>query len=682
MNDAAANSESEALQQEATQLRAALNEHNYRYYVLDDPHISDAEYDRLFRCLQALEAQHPELICPDSPTQRVGAAPLASFNEVQHATPMLSLANVFEFDGIVEFERSIQKQLGSDAPVDFICEPKLDGLAVSLVYENGLLKQAATRGDGQTGEDITANVRTIPSVPLRLRAEQLPSVLDVRGEVILPLKGFAALNHDQQQKGEKLFANPRNAAAGSLRQLDSRITAQRPLDMYCYSLVGLAESQGFTQHHEVLSFLAQLGFKVNPEIERVSGAKAVMDYCQRMAQRRGQLAYEIDGVVIKVDSLAWQEKLGFVTRAPRWAIAYKFPAEEVETQLLDVDFQVGRTGAITPVARLKPVNVGGVTVSNATLHNFDEIKRLQLKINDYVIICRAGDVIPKVQSVVLEKRPVDARAIVPPHVCPVCHAAITQVEGESILRCDAGLACKAQLKESIRHFVSRRALDIEGLGSKLISQLVDEGLVSEVADLYQLTESQLSALERMGTKSARNILQALEKSKHSSLERFLYALGIREVGETTALALSRHFNSLEAISSADLDALMSVPDIGPVVAQHIQHFFAQAQNQAVIKRLRDAGLQWPEVKHLASESDDIQSALAGLTFVLTGTLANLSRDEAKALLLAKGAKVASTVSSKTDYVVAGEAAGSKLDKAQALGITVIDEQHLLTLLAQ
>lgn len=672
----------QALNQEAAQLRAALHEHNYRYYVLDDPLISDAEYDRLFRRLQQLETQYPHLICPDSPTQRVGAAPLASFKEVRHNTPMLSLANVFDFDELFEFERGIQKQMASDAPVVFICEPKLDGLAVSLVYEHGLLKQAATRGDGQTGEDITSNIRTIPSVPLRLRTEQAPVQLDVRGEVILPLKGFAALNRDQQQKGEKLFANPRNAAAGSLRQLDPRITAQRPLDMYCYALAGPAAADQFHHHQDVLSYLASLGFKVNPEIETVVGAAAVVDYCQRMAQRRGQLAYEIDGVVIKVDSLNWQEKLGFVTRAPRWAVAYKFPAEEVETQLLDVDFQVGRTGAITPVARLKPVNVGGVTVSNATLHNLDEIERLQLKINDYVVICRAGDVIPKVQRVVVEKRPAHAKAIVPPRQCPVCHSQLTPVEGESILRCDAGLACKAQLKESIRHFVSRRALDIEGMGNKLISQLVDTGLVTQVSDLYRLTEIQLSGLDRMGAKSARNILQSLEQSKQTTLQRFLYALGIREVGEATALALSQHFTKLQTLAAADVEALMAVPDIGPVVAQHIHHFFAQEKNRAVIASLQAQGLQWLELEQPEINSPAQKSALAGLTFVLTGTLRNLSRDEAKALLLAKGAKVASAVSSKTDYVVAGEAAGSKFTKAEALGIRVIDEAQLQALLAQ
>lgn len=682
MSESDQNPSAQTAAEEAAVLRAALSEHNYRYYVLDDPSIADSEYDRLFRRLQQLEAQYPQLITPDSPTQRVGGEALPFFEEVRHGAPMLSLANVFDFADLFDFERSIQKQIGSEEAVCFTCEPKLDGLAVSLVYEKGTLIRAATRGDGQTGENITSNIRTIPSVPLHLRGESFPEVLEVRGEVILPLKGFTALNRDQMQKGEKVFANPRNAAAGSLRQLDPRITARRPLDIYCYGLVWSENPSGFTTHQEVLCYLSTLGFKVNPEIEQVVGAAAVVDYCRQMADRRSQLSYEIDGVVVKVDSLLWQEQLGYVTRAPRWAVAYKFPAEEAVTQLLGVDFQVGRTGAITPVARLKPVIVGGVTVSNATLHNFDEVKRLDIKINDYVVICRAGDVIPKVQRVLLEKRPATVLPIVPPARCPACHAEINYVEGETITRCDAGLACKAQLKESISHFGSRRALDVEGLGAKLVSQLVDEGLVTNVADLYTLTLEQLSGLERMGLKSAQNIIQALEKSKHTTLARFLYALGIREVGEATALALAQHFVSLKAIECADEEALMSVTDVGPVVAFHIHHFFAQEENQQVIQALLAHGVMWPAVTNPKSSMGESANTLFGKTVVLTGALQGLTRDEVKSLLQAKGAKVAASVSSKTDYVVAGEAAGSKLTKAQALGLLIISEQELMTLLSQ
>lgn len=682
MSRSDANRSEQAASEEAAVLRRVLSEHNYRYYVLDDPSIADSEYDRLFHRLQQLEAQYPKLITPDSPTQRVGGEALPFFEEVRHGAPMLSLANVFNFADLFDFEKSIQKQMGNDEAVCFTCEPKLDGLAVSLVYEKGTLVRAATRGDGHTGENITSNIRTIPSVPLHLRGESFPEVLEVRGEVILPLKGFAELNHDQMQKGEKVFANPRNAAAGSLRQLDPRITARRPLDIYCYGLVWSEDQSGFTTHQEVLAYLRVLGFKINPEIEQVIGTEAVVDYCRRMADRRSQLAYEIDGVVVKVDSLLWQEQLGYVTRAPRWAVAYKFPAEEVVTQLLGVDFQVGRTGAITPVARLKPVIVGGVTVSNATLHNFDEVKRLDIKINDYVVICRAGDVIPKVQRVLLEKRPATVLAIVPPTRCPACHAEINYVEGETIARCDAGLACKAQLKESIRHFFSRRALDVEGLGTKLVNRLVDEGLVTNVADLYTLTLEQWSGLERMGPKSAQNIIQALEKSKQTTLSRFLYALGIRGVGEATALALAQHFSSMVSIESADEETLMNVSDIGPVVAFHIHHFFAQEENQRVIQALLAHGVQWPRGASAPGVMGAMTNPLFGKTFVLTGTLNHLTRDEAKALLQAKGAKVAASVSSKTDYVVAGEAAGSKLTKAQELGLPVIDEQQLMLLLSQ
>ncbi|MBL4606370.1 MAG: NAD-dependent DNA ligase LigA [Pseudomonadales bacterium] len=662
---------------EAASLRNNINEHSYRYYVLDAPSIPDNDYDRLFRRLQELEKNFPEVLVLESPTQRVGEKPQPHFDEVKHEVPMLSLGNAFDSEELGDFEKGIQKQLSDTSPLAYTCEPKLDGLAVSLLYENGKLVRAATRGDGSTGENITSNVRTIRSIPLALMGENIPRKLEVRGEVILPLQGFSQLNSKQIGKGEKVFANPRNAAAGSLRQLDSRITATRPLDMYCYA-IGWMEGESLpATHGEVLAYLKSLGLKVNPEAAQVTGAEAVAEYCRAMAEKRSTLAYEIDGVVVKVDSLALQAKLGFVTRAPRWAIAYKFPAEEAVTQILDVDFQVGRTGAITPVARLKPVSVGGVTVSNATLHNLDEIKRLDVRINDFVVICRAGDVIPEVQRVVMAQRPDNATQIPQPKHCPVCNSELEYTEGEVIVRCDAGLACQAQLKEAIKHFVSRRALDVEGLGAKLVDQLVDEGLVNNVAELYHLNVEQLSKLERMGPKSAQNVKDALDKSKQTSLQRFLYSLGIREVGDATALALARNFGSLEKIQAANEEVLMAVDDIGPIVAQHIHHFFQQEENINVIHSLLDAGLEWDPVPVVAKSEG---SQVAGKTFVITGTLALFTREQAKAKLQEQGAKVSGSVSKKTDYLVAGEEAGSKLSKAQSLGVEVIDEQQLQELL--
>ena len=660
--------------EEVASLRNILNEHSHRYYVLDTPSIPDGEYDRLFHRLLELENSFPELIVPESPTQRVGDKPLPHFDEVKHEVPMLSLGNAFDFDGLLEFEKSIQKQLGDDGTVSFICEPKLDGLAVSLLYENGALVRAATRGDGSTGENITSNIRTILSVPLSLMGDNIPYKLEVRGEVVLPLSSFSKLNMEQERKGEKMFANPRNAAAGSLRQLDPRITAGRQLDMYCYGIGWVEGGRTLTTQGGVLEYLKSLGLKVNPEIAQTSGADAVADYCRNMSERRNKLSYEIDGVVVKVDALALQEKLGQVTRAPRWAIAYKFPAEEAVTQLLGVDFQLGRTGAITPVARLKPVTVGGVTVSNATLHNLDEIERLDVHINDFVVICRAGDVIPKVQRVLLEQRPANLEKINRPKQCPVCKSDLEYIEGEVIVRCDAGLACLAQVKEAIKHFVSRRALDVDGMGAKLVEQLVDEGLVTNVAELYRLDIDQLVKLERMGPKSAQNAIDALEKSKNTSLQRFLFGLGIREVGEATALALAKNFGALEDIQAADEEKLMAVDDIGPVVAQHIHHFFQQEENNKVIQSLLDAGLHWEPSVSVGSAP--VESKVAGLTFVLTGTLSRFTRSEAKALLQEQGAKVAGSVSKKTDYLVAGEDAGSKLSKAQSLGVEVISEEQL------
>ena len=667
-------SENLSAAEEASSLRDTLNEHNHRYYVLDTPSIPDGEYDRLFRQLSELENNHPELLTPESPTQRVGGEPLPYFDEVQHEVPLLSLGNAFDFEELAAFEKSIQKQLKDDSPVNFTCEPKLDGLAVSLLYENGKLVRAATRGDGSTGENITSNVRTIRSVPLTLMGANLPQRLEVRGEVVLPLPSFAKLNQDQEKKGEKPFANPRNAAAGSLRQLDPRITASRGLDMHCYSVGWMEGGLTLATQGAAIDYLQSLGLKVNAEITQLTGAQAVADYCRQIAEMRGSLDYEIDGVVVKVDALDLQKKLGQVTRAPRWAIAYKFPAEEALTQLLGVDFQVGRTGAITPVARLKPVVVGGVTVSNATLHNLDEIERLDVRINDFVVVCRAGDVIPKVQRVVLEQRPDQVEKIERLTHCPVCDAELVYPEGEVIVRCDAGLACQAQVKEAIKHFVSRKALDIDGMGAKLVEQLVDEGLIKNVAELYALNAEQLLKLERMGPKSAENAIAALEKSKNTSLQRFLFGLGIREVGEATALALAKSFGSLDAIQVADEDTLMAVDDIGPVVAKYIVHFFQQEENRNVIQSLLDAGLHWETVQPSNGESEP--NDVAGLTFVITGTLSRFTRSEAKSLLQDLGAKVAGSVSKKTDFLVAGDEAGSKLTKAQSLGVEVINEVQL------
>ena len=670
---------------QAEQLREQLNYHNYRYYVLDDPEIPDAEYDRLFRELQALEEKYPALVTPDSPTQRVGGAPLKAFGEVQHAVPMLSLGNAFSDEEVHDFGQRIADKLGvSEADIDFAAEPKLDGLAISLRYEAGMLVRAATRGDGVTGEDVTQNVRTIPSVPLRLRSDAerpLPRVLEVRGEVYMPKAGFEALNERQRAAGEKPFANPRNAAAGSLRQLDPKITAQRPLAMFCYG-TGLVEDGALPDHHSaILAQLKDWGLRVCPDIRRVRGVDACLAYYRDIGERRSALPYEIDGVVYKVDAIAQQEQLGFVSRAPRWAIAHKFPAQEALTRLLAIDIQVGRTGAITPVARLEPVEVGGVVVTNATLHNQDEIARMDLRVGDTVVVYRAGDVIPKVASVVLSRRPPDTQPFVMPTHCPVCGSDIVRPEGQAIARCSGGLFCPAQRREAIKHFASRRAMDIEGLGDKLVEQLVDRGLVHDPSDLYRLTVEQLAGLERMAQKSAENLVAALQKSRSTTLGRFLFALGIRDVGETTAESLARHFGDLRAIEVADLETLQSVPDVGPIVANSIYTFFRQAHNVEVIERLVDpniGGIHWPDIE-VTSEAE---LPLAGKVIVLTGTLEGMSRSEAKKQLQALGAKVTGSVSKKTDLVVAGEAAGSKLKKARELGIQVIDETGLLVLLQQ
>ncbi|MDX5439477.1 MAG: NAD-dependent DNA ligase LigA [Alteromonadaceae bacterium] len=666
------------IQQRVEQLRAALDDHNYYYYVLDDPRIPDAEYDRLFRELQTLEADYPELATDNSPTRRVGSAAETSFEEITHRLPMLSLDNAFSDDELRDFDRRVRDRLATEDPVEYVCEPKLDGLAVSLHYEQGVLTRAATRGDGYTGEDITANIRTIPSVPLTLRGDDYPDLVEVRGEVYMPKAGFEQLNRRLAEQGEKPFVNPRNAAAGSLRQKKSTVTAKRPLELCAYSMAVTDESLLPETHWESLQRVRGWGFRINPEMRKAKGVEACLEAYQELMAKRDTLPYEIDGIVFKVNRLDLQQQLGFVSRAPRWAIAHKFPAQEELTVIEDVEFQVGRTGAVTPVARLKPVFVGGVTVSNATLHNMDEIRRLDVHIGDTVFIRRAGDVIPQVVKVVPEKRPKGAAEVVLPSQCPVCDSDIVQIEGEAVARCSGGLYCPAQRKEAIRHYASRKAMDIEGLGDRLIEVLVDEGMVNTVADLYRLTKFQLSSLDRMGDKSAGNLVAAIDRARNPVLWRFLYALGIREVGEATAKSLASHFGTLEAISAADDEALQAVPDVGPIVAGHIRSFFDQPHNQETLQALRDAGVSWQEEQGFPAEA----KPLAGETWVLTGTLSQMTRDQAKEKLEKLGAKVAGSVSKKTACVVAGEAAGSKLAKAEQLGVPVLDEDGLLALLKE
>lgn len=665
-------------------LREQLERYNQQYYVADAPTVPDAEYDRLMRELIALEQAHPELLDASSPSQKVGGAPIPAFPTVEHALPMLSLDNVFSLEELTAFEKRVLTRLERSQAVTYCCEPKLDGLAVSLLYEQGRLVQAATRGDGRTGEGITENVRTIKSIPLKLTGNDWPERLEVRGEVFMPSAGFASMNEAALAKGEKIFANPRNAAAGSLRQLDSRITAKRPLDFYCYG-VGLVEGEPLADSHFAsLQRLQSWGLPLSPEVKLMKGQAGCEQYHDDILARRDQLPYEIDGVVYKVDDLALQQQLGFVARAPRWATAHKFPAQEELTQLLNVEFQVGRTGAITPVAKLEPVPVAGVIVSNASLHNADEIARLGVKIGDTVIIRRAGDVIPQVVAVVLEKRPADAKEVIFPTQCPVCAADIERIEGEVVARCSGGLFCGAQRKEAIKHFSSRKALDIDGLGTKIIEQLVDHELIKTPADLFLLSQQDLLGLERMGEKSANKLLTALDAARSTTLPRFLYALGIREVGEATANNLAQHFLTLDAVMKAEVEQLLMVPDVGEIVAKHLYYFFRQPDNQAVVQALvapageGGCGLHWPEIKAVVVT----EQPLAGQTFVLTGTLSQLSRSDAKAALQALGAKVAGSVSAKTSCVVAGEAAGSKLVKAQELGVAILDEDGLLALLIE
>ncbi|HIE01693.1 MAG TPA: NAD-dependent DNA ligase LigA [Thiotrichaceae bacterium] len=663
------------IQEQAAQLRETLNEHNYYYYVLDDPRLPDSEYDRLMRELQTLEVQYPKLMTADSPTQRVGAAPLSAFAEVVHTRPMLSLNNAFEADELDDFDKRVRERLEVEK-IEYVAELKLDGLAVSLRYENGLLVKAATRGDGSRGEDVTQNVKTIEAIPLRLRGEDYPPVLEVRGEVFMPKSGFEKLNRLQTAKGEKTFANPRNAAAGSLRQLDSRITARRPLTFLSYA-VGVVEGAELPDRHDqILQRLQVWGFPISVLNHVVHGVQGCLEYYQDILAQREALPFDIDGVVYKVNRLDQQERLGFVSRAPRWAIAHKFPAQEALTQLLEIDVQVGRTGALTPVARLAPITVGGVTVTNATLHNQDEIDRKDVRVGDTVIVRRAGDVIPEVVRILPEKRPENSQPFVLPDHCPVCGSDVTRVEDEAVARCTGGLFCPAQRKEALQHFASRRAMEIEGLGEKRVEQLIADELVENLADIYTLSHEQWAGLEGMGQKSADKMMKAIEKSKSTTLDRFLYALGIREVGDSTARLLAQQFGDLEKLMSATRRELKQIPDIGPVAAKSIVTFFQQPHNREVIQRLQAVGVQWPQNESPVATAQ----ALAGKIFVLTGTLSGMTRDDAKARLQALGAKVSNSVSRKTDYVVAGEKAGSKLEKARTLGINVIDEAGLLGLL--
>ena len=665
----------------AAKLRDAIEHHNYRYYALDDPEVSDADYDRLMRELQALEERYPELVDSRSPTQRVGSAPVAAFGEVEHRVPMLSLDNAFSEEEVRDFDRRVRERLPGVNPVHYTAEPKLDGLAVSLRYEAGELVQGATRGDGSKGEDVTANLRAIRAVPLRLHGGGFPRVFEVRGEVFMPLDGFKRFNAEAQARGEKVLVNPRNAAAGSLRQLDPRLTAQRPLDIFFYA-VGFSDGGALPpRQHELLQALRSWGLKTSGEVRLVQGVEGCLEYYATIGAKRAQLPYQIDGVVYKVDDLAAQRRLGYVSRAPRWAIAHKFPAQEENTVVREVEFNVGRTGALTPVAKLEPVFVGGVTVSNATLHNMDEVERKDVRVGDTVVIRRAGDVIPEVVKVVLERRPATSAPVRLPERCPVCGSAVERLPDRAVARCTGGLFCPAQRKEALRHFASRHAMDIEGLGTKLIDQLVDNGTVRTPADLYMLTADRLAALERMGEKSATNLVEALQHSRKTTLPRFLLGLGIPDVGEATARALAQHFGGLEPMLQASAEQIEEVADIGPVIAASVHRFFQEPHNRQVIEALVDprrGGIHWPAV---VREKAAGAAPLAGKSFVLTGTLQELTREQAQQLILDLGGKVSGSVSKKTDYVVAGAEAGSKLKKAEQLGVTILDESQFRELIS-
>lgn len=659
---------------EIQQLRSTLEQYNYEYYVLDAPTVPDSQYDRLFKQLQALEQEYPELITETSPTQKVGAAALSEFDEVKHAVAMLSLGNAFNEDDVTAFDKRIRDKLLSNN-IEYVAETKLDGLAISILYKDGKFIRAATRGDGQVGEDVSLNVKTIPSIPLELNTDTFPETLEVRGEVFMKRSGFKQLNETQKQNQEKLFANPRNAAAGSLRQLDSSITAKRPLSFYAYSVGEVSDNFLPQTHFETLQILKDCGLPISPETKICHSLHDCFNYYKAIQAKRNGLDYEIDGIVYKVNDLSQQQTMGFVSRAPRWAIAYKFPPEEEITKVLDIEVQVGRTGALTPVARLEAVYVGGVTVTNATLHNMDEVERKDIRIGDTVVIRRAGDVIPEVVSAVLDKRPADTKQFAMPTHCPECDAAVVRIEGEAVYRCTNGLQCPAQRIQAIIHYASRKAMNIDGLGDKLVEQLNKEALIKTIADLYELKLEDIADLDRMGEKSAQNLLEALEKSKHTTLAKFIYSLGIREVGEATSQALANYFGNLDKLRQADKAQLEAVEDVGPIVAGHIVSFFKEPHNQEVIQSLINAGVHWDDVEVTQSDHD-----YAGKTFVITGTLDSMSRDEAKEKLQAIGAKVTGSVSKKTDFLVAGENAGSKLDKANELGIDVFSESEFLQIL--
>jgi DNA ligase (NAD+) len=670
----------QATRRRVAELRELIDQYDYQYYVLDAPTVPDAEYDRLMGELRALEAQHPALVSPDSPTQRVSGEIAAGFAEVRHSVPMLSLDNAFSDEDIVAFDRRVRERLGrKQQPIEYCAEPKLDGLAVSLTYRAGRLAVAATRGDGSSGEDITANMRTIRAVPLSLRG-RAPQVVEVRGEVFMPVAGFERMNATAAAAGEKVFANPRNAAAGSLRQLDARVTAMRPLEVFFYG-VGLWQGARAAPPSQtrLLRQLSDWGLRTNPEIRAVTAAEGCLEFFHAIGQRRAALPYQIDGVVYKVNSRADEQALGFVSRAPRWAIAHKFPADEVLTVVREIEFQVGRTGVLTPVARLEPVQLAGVTVSNATLHNMDEVERKDVRLGDTVVVRRAGDVIPEIVRVLPERRPRGARRPHLPDQCPICHSKVVRVEGEAAARCSGGFTCPAQRKEALRHFASRRALDIEGLGDKLIDQLVAQELLHTPSDIYGLKAESLAALQRMGEKSAANLVAAIERSRATSLPRLLHGLGIPGVGESTAKALADHFGSLAALQAASAQQILEVSDIGPVIAASVHSFFADARHRAELTRLRSLGLTWPEGAPSAA-AEKAALPLSGMSVVLTGTLPSLSRDQAAERLTALGAKVSSAVSKKTRYVIAGAQAGAKLKRAEQLGIEVLDEQGLEQLL--
>ena len=659
--------------QEIAELRETVRYHLHRYHVLDDPEIADADFDALFDRLVELENAHPRLVTPDSPTQRVGAEPSERFAAVAHESPMLSLDKCASEEEFVDWEARCRTRVGYEGELEFTCEPKIDGVAVSLIYENGVLVRGATRGDGSTGEDITANVRTVTAIPLRLLGDTWPARLEVRGEIYMPLAGFRAFNEAAAKTGERLLVNPRNAAAGSLRQLDPRLTASRPLSMYCYS-AGLRSDWDPDTQWQVLEAFRGWGLRVNERVACVLGVEACLEYVRHLLKEKNRLGYDADGVVVKVNDFGMQSALGNVTRRPRWAIAYKYPAEEATTVLRDVEFQVGRTGAITPVAKLVPVFVGGATVSNATLHNMDEVERLDLRLGDTVMVHRAGDVIPQVTKVIEAERPQGARRIAMPQRCPACGTPIERPEGEAVARCPAGLTCPAQRKESLKHFASRLAMDVEGLGDKLVEQLVERDMVKDPADLYGLDADAFESLDRMGPKSARNVIDALRASKHTTFARFIYALGIREVGETTAANLANHFRSLDALSGASEEALNEVADVGPIVASRIRNFFDDEHNQDVVDRLTRQGIDWP------TPAKPAKAPLAGETWVLTGSLAAMTRNQAKARLVKLGAKVAGSVSGATTRVVAGPGAGSKAEKANELKIPVIRETEFVAML--